>query len=919
MPIARPRLTRPLPRPKRPGPLRRIQTARSGAAGGSSLPAQLGTWNFTVKVYLAFDGPNVALPNWLEVTEFVELESDLITIMRGRQDGLADVSVGTCGLTVDNTDGRWTPTNRLGAWFGQIKKGSWLRVDLIPPSGTVSRRFTGFINGLPTSWQGLYATAKITASDRFLLLGQAPMLPAMTSAEVVYDSSTGPLVAAHYPLSEALAGTGSALAFGDITGNISTPLHPVPFGSNYATYLNYIKAQGAAAPGFDGGQCVTFQPAALNVGTVLQTTVNPWSSYNGFNSYGVLELWLQTTFENTTQGFASLFDPLSGCAVAMGVDGATGCLIISTGDVTAGGAYSASNLVGPLAPGVNGTQASVVLNDGNWHYISVATGVGPTPTNPIFVINIDGKTSFVGLPANNVSPNMNTLIIGGSPTVGSYNCFTGNIANVSWILTGNAASNYPAHYAAGNQGFYGESVDYRIARVARYAGVPQPTTLKSPAAGYNPVPVYSGGYGPWTNLSPCTHQAGTQSIIGRKPLDVMYEAARTEQSPLYVDRYGYLAIQPCTIRYNAAVSWTVDAHDLDPQTQFPDDFTYVVNQVSVTPNGGASQLVNGAVGFASQAKYGVYNQSIQTASINPTEAANAALNEIVPNADPVPRIAPLVLEAATLATQPGQPVPAAIGVANDFGLPLYLVSSTTAYYGDQVYQTTVPAGSVQYTTILDLVMPATAGLQYAFQGRITIPSGAGVLTDIGMIFLDVNSVALGYGGGAGVTPTVGSTGWIEVSGQGTAPANTVAVEVKIEVAAPSGVPVTTTWQATALQFEQAGAPTTWKLPGAGSPNLLSVDQATAGQGTPYAAGGSYGPAWYDAVLATEISTVIGVAGLPPQAPAPSMSVFAEGYTETIGMGLHTFSFSSSPVPPISYFTLDDPVLGVLDSGNLIGY
>lgn len=749
MPITRPGFTRPLPRPLS---ARRGRALRAPGSAGSALAQLLGAWNFTAQVYISFDGPNVPLPTWLEVTEFVEIETSTISINHGRQDGLSDVSVGTCALTVDNTDGRWTPSNANGAWFGLIRKGCWLRIDLLPLSGVASRRFTGFITALPTGWQGLYSTAQVRASDRFLLLGRAPALSAMTSAEVIYDSSTGvpqataaaPGVVAHYPLSEAMAGTGFALAFGDVSGNLNAPLHPIPWGVNatYANYLNYVKTQGATGPGFDGQSCVSFTPAALNAGAILTTTVPDWSNYEpGGNDYGVIELWLQTTFVNTTQPFASLWDPAAAVALVFAIDGATGYLQVGTAATTAASGYTNASF-GVMSPGnvINGAavQAGVVLNDGNWHYISIATLpvlFGPSP--PFLVINIDGKTVWIGTGTTNVSLFMDTLTIGGSiAAVGGPECFTGNIAGVSWILTGTRASNYPAHYLAGYNGFTGESVDRRIARVARYAGIPQPSTMQVPAPGYNPVPIYTPGVSaPWTNLGSCVHLAGPQSIAGRQPLDVMREAARTENMPLFIDRNGNLTIQPCTTRYNTTPAWSVDARDLDPATQFSDDFTYLINQMTVTPNGGATQTINGAAGTASQKKYGLYNQPLATASLNTTEAANVGLAQISANADPAPRVTALVIEAATLAGTPG-----------------------------------------------------------------------------------------------------------------------------------------------------------------------------------------YGAAWYDAVLATEISTVLTVTNLPPQAPASALSVVVEGYTETIGAGQHVFSYSTSPQVNTSVLQLDSATLGKLDTSSItLGY
>lgn len=727
MPFTRPRMTRPLPwTPRRVRPLR---SARLAGGNQVSLTYRLSTWGFDAQVYISFDGPTAANPAWLDVTGFVEIESSTITITRGRSDGLSDVSAGTCALTVDNSDGRWTATNPAGAWFGLIRKGVWLRVDLLPPSGVVSRRFTGFITSLPTGWAGLYATTRITASDRFLLLGQAAQLPAMTSAEVLFDTSTAPVVAAHYPLSEA----SGALSFGDITGNLSAPLMPVPWGS---TSTALLKAGAVPAPGFDGQQAVQFTPAALAQGTVLTTTVQSWNNYLGSPSknYGVLELWLQTTFTGVSQAFASLWDPGGACALTYTVDGPTGYLSLGIEATTATSAFG-NVAVGTMIPGttvVGGlVQAGVVLNDGNWHYISIAVVAAQNGGSLSFVINIDGKTIWIAGLGASISTALNTLVIGGGFAGTSLQNFTGNLAGTSWILTGNRASNYPAHYAAGQNGFYGEQADQRIARVARYAGIPQPTTLQIPAPGYNPVPVYSGSYGPWTNLSACVHQVGTQSVVGRQPLDVMREAARTENMPLYIDRSGYLTIQPCTARYNTPGAWSVSALDVEDSTAFTDDFTYTINQMTVTPNGQASQTVIGTAGLASQARYGVYAQSIASASLHTTEAANLGLAAIAAGADPAPRLAPLVLIANTLASQAG-----------------------------------------------------------------------------------------------------------------------------------------------------------------------------------------YGNAWYDAVLASDVSSVIAVTDLPSQAPAPSLSVFEEGYTETIGAGQHVFSYSCSPQTNTAVYTCDSPTLGLIDTPGI---
>jgi hypothetical protein len=684
----------------------------------------LGPWNYTAYIYVAFDPPTATSPTWVNVTQYVDLQKSTISMTRGRQDGLSDVNVGTCSLSVDNTDGRWTPTNAAGAWFGKIHKGNWLRIDALPPSGTVSTRFVGFITGLPTAWDGLYANTKISASDRFLLLGQAPQFDTMVEQESLADNAGD--LQCYYALIE----SSSSPSIGDTSGQSNGPMTQqaiggVPLGAG----LSLGSTQG---PGFDGQQAPSFTPISTTQGTCLTTTLPA----AGSTVWGTkVSCWVNTTYQNAYNPIFSLVDPVSGAVVTVMID-IQGTVLdvlytwLSPGGPTATVLFEAFN--GGLA------AALPQLNDGRWHFVTVilwpyggargaASGwVAGASWLDVFQDGIHVTDTFgttnppFGAGAINPSTAMTQLIVGGGmsfPTRSLIGTFSGSISDVEVSYAETQAqgiamlSEPPLIYAAANPGFAGERADQRISRFARYAGVPEPS---------------------WTNLASCIHLAGTQSISGRQPLDVMREAARTEGMPLYIDRSGHLTIQPCTTRYGASSSWSVNALDVENNTAFADDFQYLVNQVGVTANGGTTQTINGATGYASQAKYGVYNQSLQTASLNTDEAANAGLGVIGANSDPVPRIAPLVIEAATLATQTG-----------------------------------------------------------------------------------------------------------------------------------------------------------------------------------------YGASWYDAVLATDISTVVTVTNLPAQAPASSMSVFVEGYTETLGMGQHTFSFSTSPQTYTNAIQLDSPTLGLLDDPALV--
>jgi hypothetical protein len=88
----------------------------------------------------------------------------------------------------------------------------------------------------------------------------------------------------------------------------------------------------------------------------------------------------------------------------------------------------------------------------------------------------------------------------------------------------------------------------------------------------------------------------------------------------------------------------------------------------------------------------------------------------------------------------------------------------------------------------------------------------------------------------------------------------------------------------------------------------------------YGAGIYPGATQQQLALPIDIGSKITLTNLPTQAPAPSMDLFVEGYTETISLAGHSITFNTTPAAAYQHiFTLDDPVRGVLDAGNVIAY
>jgi hypothetical protein len=77
----------------------------------------------------------------------------------------------------------------------------------------------------------------------------------------------------------------------------------------------------------------------------------------------------------------------------------------------------------------------------------------------------------------------------------------------------------------------------------------------------------------------------------------------------------------------------------------------------------------------------------------------------------------------------------------------------------------------------------------------------------------------------------------------------------------------------------------------------------------------------DDLMALEIGSRIELTDRPAQDETTSAEFFVEGYTETFQSFGYTFAFDVTPARAQynAIFRLDDPVYGLLDSGNLLGY
>ncbi|HEX6968886.1 MAG TPA: hypothetical protein VF174_08790 [Micromonosporaceae bacterium] len=140
--------------------------------------------NLTVELALGAD--LTADPStwaWTDVTAYVYAR-DFIRIQRGRPDGATQTPPSLCQFTADNGDGRWCAYDPSGAWFGQIGRGTPVRI--LVDEGTSSVRWTGFLSALPPRWSPAQTDRYVQVSASGILQrlerGSTPLRSALVRA-----------------------------------------------------------------------------------------------------------------------------------------------------------------------------------------------------------------------------------------------------------------------------------------------------------------------------------------------------------------------------------------------------------------------------------------------------------------------------------------------------------------------------------------------------------------------------------------------------------------------------------------------------------------------------------------------------------------------------------------------------------------
>lgn len=349
---------------------------------------------------------------WTDVSTYVELAEN-ITITWGRQDERSTADANHLTLTLDNSDGRFTFGKTTGPYGSNVKLGRPIRVTATPVDGAISTRFLGFIDELPTEWDGTdaYAKAPISATSRLSRLGTQAQLKSLVETAILTDSPT-----AYYTLGEP---TGATQA-NDSSGNRADPFTlidnadlPVVFGS-------------ATGPGTDSLTAAQFAGGQYLV------------------RYG-------TSF--TTAFTVEFFFLRSGLPVANETLWASQFAQARIFIDTAG-------KVNGFVPSSLSVVSSANLADGATHHVAM-TFAG-TASIELFIDGVSQGTSTAS-PAGSGSSGPQVLL---------GQLLTGVIAHYAEWTTVLSPAQIAAHAATGLTGYAGDTTSARLIRYAGYAGIP---------------------------------------------------------------------------------------------------------------------------------------------------------------------------------------------------------------------------------------------------------------------------------------------------------------------------------------------------------------------------------------------------------------------------------------------------------------
>lgn len=540
-----------------------------------------------VKIEIAFTTqPNDPSPVYIDVTAFVDLTAGVV-ITRGRLDEFGAVQPGTASFTLNNTDGRFTQGYTGGANYPNVKIRRKVRISRTAATtgATVYYAFTGYIDEWPTEWPGglAYSEAKVTAVDRFKRLGTGAELRSLVEEEIGYD---GP--AFYYTLGEP---TGAVIAGDTSTSTLNSPLAIVHSGTGGAATFG-----AGTGPATDSSPAIVFAPVDYSNGKGLAgAVVGPTPTVSV-----LFECCVNTS--STTDGLYAGFD-----VTQAGV----------THNIFLGQFLNKPVIEIDSAPVVTGATN---INDGRTHHLAATYDITGNTTT----LYVDGVSVGSAAGGTMFAVAANKVYVGGYPPTqfssGRYIAATmAHVAYTAGLALASLPARVVAHAQAALVGFVGERSDQRVARIARYAGIP--TAEQSLEVGLS------------TSI-------GLVDITGAPPVQAMQDIATTESGVIQMDGQGRLQFQSRSHRYGATSAINF-AGVIDPSCRFVANDVYLKNDITASR---AAGITYRAVNTASVAEYGRARDTVTLLTTSDNEVVDAANWKANATATPDSRLPGLLVD-----------------------------------------------------------------------------------------------------------------------------------------------------------------------------------------------------------------------------------------------------------------------------------
>ena len=457
-----------------------------------------------------FNGPDDAdsAMNWVDITNYVNDNLQPPTTSVGRQTELQQVNPGSFTLVLNNQDHRFTPGNPSSPYYPGWRTSMRLRL-----RETIGyKTFTHFDGNLLQpelliQTPGLDQTVTVNATDRLGRLQQGRKFVSTLAEHILFNGGTS--LKAYYPLNENRA------PLRDLQGN-QNPLYffeeetASGASAGVTTKGTYTLGGGTNPPGDDVAG-IRFTPSTVMVGNFV---ANAWSyslatttiaGNPGDKSRPLIHAGDTLTFV-CWLNLDSAFPDIQSIISAQIADAATKTVVTQLSvyrdaDVSVGVKAWTAKLddfgTGGLVSTITGPSGDI-----GGRMMLVGAQFGYTPNT--FKLWIDDR-EFTATPSGSlVDAQYLTLS-------NSFGPLAGSISHVQEYIGSYTRAQFLAQRDMGFTGMAGQYTGQRVSTIAQYAGV---------AAGD-------------TEIDAGTSRMQKASLAGRSPLDVMQEAATTEQGLLH--------------------------------------------------------------------------------------------------------------------------------------------------------------------------------------------------------------------------------------------------------------------------------------------------------------------------------------------------------------------------------------------------